>query len=209
MIKNIIFDMGGVLVDVHRERAIESFKAIGVADADQLIDSYHHKGIFLDIENGDIDTAGFCSLLNEHAKKEIPQPAIEKAWRSIVSDPPAYKLDYLLELRKKYTLLMLSNNNPILMDSWAFTDHFSPDGRPVMDYFDKLYLSYQLKCTKPDSLIFEKMIQDSSILPSESLFIDDGPHNIETAQRLGFHTYQAVNGDDWRNAINQILKENA
>lgn len=197
--------MGGVLVDVHRERAIESFKSIGVTDADQLIDSYHHKGIFLDIENGEIDTKEFCRLLRKHAGKEIPQQAIENAWKSIVSDPPSYKLDYLIELRKKYTLFLLSNNNPILMDSWAFTDHFSSQGRPVMDYFDKLYLSYQMKCTKPDPVIFEKMIDDSKIIPAESLFIDDGLHNIETARSIGFQTYHTQNGEDWRNALEQIF----
>lgn len=197
--------MGGVLVDVHRERAIESFKSIGVADADQLIDSYHHEGLFLDIENGQIDADEFCTLLSEHAGKEISPQAIEKAWRSIVSDPPSYKLDYLVELRKEYPLFLLSNNNPILMDGWAFTDHFSSQGRPVTDYFDKLYFSHQMKCTKPDPVIFEKMIADSQIIPAESLFIDDGPHNIETAQSFGFHTYHARNGEDWRDALDQLL----
>lgn len=198
--------MGGVLVDVHRERAIQKFKEIGVFDADQLIDSYHHKGLFLDIENGDIDTEGFRRLLSEHAGKNIAGYEIEQAWRSIVSDPPAYKLDYLTELRKKHTLFMLSNNNPILMDSWAFTKEFSPAGRPVTDYFDKIYLSYRMKCTKPGAFIFEKMIRDSGIYPAESLFIDDGTHNIETAQKLGFQTYLAQNGSDWREDISKILQ---
>ncbi|MDR0743653.1 MAG: HAD family phosphatase [Tannerella sp.] len=207
MIKNIIFDMGGVLVDVHRERAIAAFKAIGVTDAGLLIDSYHHKGLFLDIENGDIDTEGFCRLLGEHAGRNIPGHDIEQAWRSIVSDPPAYKLDYLTELRMTHSLFLLSNNNPILMDSWAFTNRFSSAGRPLTDYFDKLYLSYQMKCTKPGTLIFKKMILDSGIQPSESLFIDDGPHNIETARTLGFQTCLAQNGEDWREDLSAIIRK--
>lgn len=198
--------MGGVLVDVHRERAIRKFREIGVSDADRFIDSYHHKGLFLDIENGDINAEDFGRLLSKHAGKNIAGHDIEQAWQSIVSDPPAYKLDYLMELRKKHTLFMLSNNNPILMDSWAFTNNFSPAGHPVTDYFDKLYLSYQMKCTKPDPLIFEKMIQDSGIHPAESLFIDDGPHNIKTAQKLGFQTYLVLNGEDWREDISKIIE---
>lgn len=197
--------MGGVLVDIHRERAIESFKSIGVTDADLLIDSNHHKGIFLDIENGEIDTDEFCRLLSKHAGKEISREAIVKAWRSMVSDPPPYKLDYLIELRKSYKLILLSNNNPILMDSWAFTNYFSSQKRPVTDYFDKLYLSYQMKCTKPAPIIFEKMIEDSKIIPAESLFVEDGVHNIEAAQSLGIQTYHAQNGEDWRDALDQIL----
>jgi putative hydrolase of the HAD superfamily len=205
MIKNIIFDMGGVLTDVHRERAIAAFQAIGVADADDLIDTYHHKGIFLDIENGSMDTDTFCRSLSEHVGKDIPLHDIEQAWRSITSDPPPYKLDFLTELRKTHTLFLLSNNNPILMDAWAFTERFSAAGHPVMHYFDKLYLSYQMKCTKPDAAIFEKMILDSSIKPAESLFIDDGIRNIETADRLGFHTLLAVNGADWRADISRLV----
>lgn len=198
--------MGGVLVDVHRERAIAAFKAIGVTDADNLIDSYHHKGIFLDIESGAIDADTFRRLLSKHAGKDILQHDVEQAWRSIVSNPPMYKLDCLAELRKTYTLFLLSNNNPILMDSWAFTDRFSPDGHPIMHYFDKLYLSYRMKCTKPDALIFEKMILDSGIMPSESLFIDDGLHNIETAAKLGFQTYLAQNATDWRQDLSLMLR---
>jgi putative hydrolase of the HAD superfamily len=205
MIKNIIFDMGGVLVDVHRQRAIAAFKAIGVPDADDLIDSYHHKGIFLDIESGAIDTDTFRKRLSEHVGKDLPQRDIEQAWRSIVSDPPMYKLDYLTELRTTHTLFLLSNNNPILMDSWAFTNNFSADGHPITHYFDKLYLSYQMKCTKPDALIFEKMILDSGISPSASLFIDDGIHNIKTAAKLGFQTYHAENGTDWRQDLHHLL----
>ncbi|MDR2680790.1 MAG: HAD family phosphatase [Tannerella sp.] len=207
MIKNVIFDMGGVLVDVRRERAIAAFKAIGIADADNLIDSYHHKGIFLDIENGNIDTDTFCRLLSEHAGKAVSRHDVEQAWRSIVSEPPPYKLDYLTELRKTHTLFLLSNNNPILMDSWAFTNEFSPAGHPITHYFDRLYLSYQMKCTKPDTIIFEKMILDSGIKPPESLFIDDGMHNIKTADRLGFRTYLAENGADWREDISKIISK--
>jgi putative hydrolase of the HAD superfamily len=197
--------MGGVLVDVRRERAIEAFRAMGVTDADNLIDSYHHKGIFLDIESGAIDADTFCRLLSEHAGKDFPRRDIEQAWRSIVSDPPPYKLHYLEELRKTHTLFLLSNNNPVLMDSWAFTDGFSADGHPLSYYFDAIYLSYLMKCTKPDACIFEKMILDSGINPSESLFIDDGIHNIETASKLGFKTYLAKNGADWRRDVSRIV----
>ncbi|MDR3260562.1 MAG: HAD family phosphatase [Tannerella sp.] len=207
MIKNIVFDMGGVLVDVHREEAVRQFRAIGVADADRLIDSSHHSGIFLDIESGAIDAETFCRLLCEHAGKNIPREAIEHAWKSIISKPPAYKLDYLLELRKQYKLYLLSNNNPILID-WARTSDFSPAGHPVTFYFDKLYISYEMKCVKPDRAIFEAMIRDSGILPSESLFIEDGLHNIRTAKEVGFRTYLAQNGEDWRKPVEEILQRN-
>jgi putative hydrolase of the HAD superfamily len=205
MIRNIVFDMGGVIVDVHRDEAIRQFKAIGVMDADRQIDANNHQGLFLAFENGDIDAEEFRRQLSAHAGKDIAMEAVVKAWRSIISKPLQYKLDYILELRKKYKVYLLTNNNPILID-WARTSDFSEVRLPITCYFDKLYISYEMKCTKPGCLIYEKMIQDSGIKPSETLFIEDGIHNINTAKELGFHVYHAVNGEDWRESIRKIIE---
>lgn len=196
--------MGGVIVDVHRNRAVQNFKAIGVEDADKLIDSYHHKGIFIDIENGNINTEEFCRLLCEHTGKNISPEAIVNAWKSIIDLPPAYKLEYIQELRKTHKVYLLTNNNPILMD-WACTPGFTPSGDSLTDYFDKLYISYQMKCTKPDLKIYQMMIKDAGMNPSESLFIDDSEQNITAARICGLQTYLAKNGTDWRNDISSIL----
>ena len=205
LIKNIIFDMGGVLVDVRRTEAVRQFQALGVADADELIDSSHHKGIFRDIESGAIDSDTFCRLLCEHAGKEIDRAAITHAWRSIISKPEMYKLDFLLALRKNYKLFLLSNNNPILMD-WARTPDFSPDGHPITFYFDKLYISFEMKCMKPDRAIFEALIRDSGILPTESLFVEDSWPNLQAGKEVGFHICPVTNGEDWRADVNKILQ---
>ena len=206
MIKNVIFDMGGVIVDVHRDRAIRNFKAIGVSDADQLIDSYHHKGIFFDIENGDIDADEFCRQLCKHADQDIPRADIESAWRSIIDPPPTYKIEYLQELRKTHKVFMLSNNNSIIMD-WACAPGFIATGRSLADYFDKLYLSYQMKCAKPEHKIYTMMLEDAGINASESLFIDDSENNINAAKECGLQTYLVQNGADWRNEISSIINE--
>ena len=198
--------MGGVIVDVHREEAIRQFKTIGVTDADRLIDVSNHSGLFLAFENGDTDAEEFRCQLSAHAGTDIPMEAVVKAWKSIISKPPRYKMDYILSLRKKYKLYLLTNNNPILMD-WARTDDFTEAGLPITYYFDKLYISYEMKCTKPGRLIYEKLIDDSGINPSETLFIEDGLLNINTARELGFQIYQAQNSEDWREAITAILQK--
>ena len=204
MIKNVIFDMGGVIVDLHRDRATRNFKEIGVNNVDELIGSYHHSGIFIDFENGDIDTDEFCRLLCEQSGKEISGEEIKYAWRSIIDLPHQYKLDYLHELRKTHKVFMLSNNNPIVMD-WACAPGFTESGNALSDYFDKLYLSYQMKCTKPDLKIFKMMIEDSGIDPSESLFVDDGEKNILAAKECGLQTCLVKNGDDWRSEVSSVL----
>jgi len=197
--------MGGVIVDLYRDRATRNFKAIGVGDADELISDYRHKGIFIDFENGNINTREFCRLLCKHTGIDIPREDIEDAWRSIIEPPPEYKLDYLQELSKSFKVFMLSNNNPIIMD-WACAPGFTESGYSLSDYFDKLYLSYQMKCTKPDLKIFKMMIEDSGINPSESLFVDDSQRNIEAAKECGLQVCLVKNGSDWRNDVSSLLK---
>lgn len=204
-IKNIVFDLGGVLIELDHTRPILRFKEIGVEDADRLLDPYEQKGVFLEVENGKISADEFCRRLREHTGKELTYEQIKYAWLGFIVDTPQYKLDYLLELRKKYNVYLLSNTNPIIQEGWARTNQFTPAGRPIGAYFDKMYTSYEVGVTKPDRRIFEYMIRDSGLLPSETLFVDDGKKNIEVARELGFETYQPGNGEDWREAINQCL----
>ena len=111
---------------------------------------------------------------------------------------PEYKLTLLEELKQKgYRLYLLSNTNPVIM-SWAFSPAFSPQGKSIDNYFDKLYLSYQIGYTKPHPEIFRFMFEDSGMIPSETLFIDDGIANIEIGKNLGMKTYLAENGEDFR-----------
>ena len=196
--------MGGVIVDVHYDRSIQYFQAIGVNDADQHIGACHHKGLYFAFENGDIDTAEFCRLLCDHAGKSIQRERIEEAWRSMIDPPQAYKLDYLQELRKKYRLFLLTNNNPVIMD-WACTLGFASPGKALNDYFDKIYMSYQMKCMKPHPVIYQMMIEDAGINPAESLFIDDSELNIQGAESCGLSVLHVKNGTDWREEANLMI----
>jgi putative hydrolase of the HAD superfamily len=197
--------MGGVIVDVHLSRAIEQFKALGVKDADEWIDASRHKGIFIDFENGNIDTEQFCEMLCRHIGKEVPRPAIENAWKSIISPPLEYKIEYIKELRKKYKLYILTNNNPVIM-GWARSKDFTPAGDSFSDCFDKIYTSYEMKCTKPDLEIFRMVIDDAKINPEETLYIDDSEHNLVSARELGMQTLHVENASDWRDALNKITE---
>lgn len=200
-IKNIVFDLGGVIIDLDRDRAVRSFEEIGVKDAEQLIDAYEQKGIFLEVENGSIDTVEFCRKLSDHVGKELSLDDVKKGWMGFIVDVPLYKLAYILDLRKNFKVYLLSNTNPIIQEQWARTDRFTEAGLPISAYFDKMYTSYEVGVTKPDPAIFNFMIRDTGLLPEETLFVDDGLRNIEIAKQLGFQTYQPQNKEDWRSAI--------
>ncbi len=103
----------------------------------------------------------------------------------------------LEDLRKDYKVYLLSNTNPVIF-GWALTPAFSPQGKGIDQFFDKMYTSYQIGYTKPSAGIYNFMLEDSGIIPSETLFIDDGKANIEMGEKLGMKTYLAENGEDFR-----------
>jgi len=196
--------MGGVIVDVRRERAIQSFRALGLHDADKYIDDYHHKGIFIALENGDIDGDEFCRLLCQQIGKPVPNEAFEDAWKSMIDPPNDYKLAYLQELREKYKVFLLTNNNPFIIN-WACSPTFTSSGKALSDYFDKIYVSYQMKCSKPGLKIYRMMMDDAAITPAESLFIDDSLLNIKAAAACGMSVLHVQNSADWRENLNELL----
>jgi putative hydrolase of the HAD superfamily len=196
-IKNIVFDLGGVIITLERAEAVRRFKEAGLGNAAQLLDPYHQKGIFLELEEGKLSQEEFYEAVRKETGCFISNEQIDYGWLGFLKEVPEYKLTMLENLREKgYRLYLLSNTNPIIM-SWAFTPSFSPQGKGLGVYFDKLYLSYQIGYTKPGREIYDFMFQDSGIIPSETLFIDDGIANIEMGKELGMKTYLAKNGEDF------------
>lgn len=205
-VKNIVFDFGGVIIDIDRDCAVRKFIEIGVGNADELLDAYHQKGIFLEVEDGSIDAEEFRKKLSQLCGKELTYNEVESGWRGFVTAVNQYKLDCLAELRQKgYKVYILSNTNPYIM-GWARSGRFTPEGRPLDDYVDKIFASYEVKCVKPHRGIFERMIAETDLNPCETVFVDDGTSNINIGKELGFITLQPANGEDWRPGLAELLK---
>ncbi len=204
MIKNIVFDFGGVIAEMTRENSVKAFADLGLPDADSRLDKYHQTGIFQELEEGRLSADGFRREIASLCGHDVTMDEVRYAWRRFFSDADMRKLEYLDELRKKYRVYLLSNTNPFVM-SWACSVGFSPAGRPLTDYFDKLYLSYEIGHTKPVREIFDYMIADSGVVPEETVFVDDGTSNIETGRSVGFVTLQPDNGEDWRDDLTALL----
>jgi putative hydrolase of the HAD superfamily len=197
-IKNIIFDLGGVIITLEREEAVRRFIEAGLKNAEELLDPYHQKGIFLELEEGKLSQKDFYDAVRKEAGQYISNEAIDYGWLGFLKDVPEYKLQMLEDLKEKgYDLYLLSNTNPVIM-SWAFKPTFSKRGKSIDEFFDEMYLSYQIGYTKPGPEIYDFMLSDSGINPSETLFIDDGKANIEMGKKIGMKTYLAKNGEDFR-----------
>ena len=197
-IKNIVFDLGGVILTLDRNESVRRFQSVGLERAEELLDPYHQKGIFLELEEGKLSQKDFYDAIRAEAGKYISDEDIDWGWLGFIADCPAYKLKMLDDLKASgYNLYLLSNTNPIIMQ-WAMSSDFSKEGKNLSQFFDKLYLSYQMGCVKPNAEIFHQMIADSGMIPSETLFVDDGLANVEMGEQLGFKTYQPINGTDFK-----------
>lgn len=202
-IKNLIFDMGGVLIDLDRDACVAAFRKIGYPEADKLLDNYAPKGAFRELEIGNCSPEEFYAYVQNRIDRDVAPEQIENAFLKFLKRLPGYKLDMLLGLRKRFNVYMLSNTNPIMMP-YIRENFFTQCGLAFEDYFDRAFLSFEMKSMKPDADIFLRMMSDGRINPEESLLIDDGQANIDTARRLGFETYLASPGEDFRHIFDAL-----
>lgn len=206
MIKNIVFDFGGVLTTIDTQKAINRFKEIGLEEPEKYLNAYKQTGIFYQLENGDIDAETFTSELGKLCGRDISYDDALYAWMGFIVNVQTGLMEYLQTLRGKYRLCVLSNTNPFLQ-GWARSARFTDEGKSLDDYFDELYLSYLMNCSKPSEAIYMKMLADGNMKPEETLFVDDGEKNIEAAKAVGIRTLKAVNGEDWREELERMLSE--
>ena len=191
-----------------QEEAIKRFKSIGLKNVEDYLNPYTQTDIFGDIEEGKISAEQFRAKLSELIGKEVTYEECKFAWLGYRQDVPLRNLDILRKLKVQgYKLILLSNTNPFMM-SWGLSGEFDGNGNSLESYFDSLYLSYKLGVMKPNKKIFQYIIDNEKIQPSESLFIDDGERNINAARLLGFKTLCPINGEDWTKELIEILKNN-
>jgi putative hydrolase of the HAD superfamily len=181
-IKNIILDFGGVIINLDLNKTHLAFQKIGIKSiSDEL-----KKDIF-SFEAGLIDENKIRTTFRNEIPQKISDDIFEEAWCELLRDLPQHRVDFLHSLGKKYPLYLLSNTNSIHIEYLRKRENGKFD--KFEDSFSKIYYSYQMHCRKPDACIFEKVIDDLSINPQETLFVDDMIDNIETAKQLGFQTW--------------------
>jgi HAD superfamily hydrolase (TIGR01509 family) len=203
-ITTLIFDFGGVLVNLDKQLCLAEFAKLGVFNLEKLISNYTQSGFFLGLEKGSVSAAEFRTEIKKLSAKKLTDEEIDYAWNSFLIEIPEYKLDLLFELRKKYRILMLSNTNAIHFEQVAHRE-FSKKGLSLDHYFDKCYLSYKLGMAKPQEDIFAHILDNETTPANQMLFLDDGVQNIETAKRLGFATYLVKEQEDFRPLFNTLF----
>lgn len=207
MIKNIVFDLGGVIFKIDKHQAIRRFNEVGFSDAASYLDAFAQVGIFGDLESGKITAEQFRDKLSELAGQQLTLDDCAYGWQGYMVELPQRNLDKLIELRKRgFRLSLLSNTNPFMMQ-WARSSAFDGRGHGLDYYFDALYLSYEMRVMKPEKRIFEMMLAGENAVPGETVFIDDSAHNCEVAASLGIHVLQPDNGGDWHEMLEHLITQ--
>jgi putative hydrolase of the HAD superfamily len=204
MIKNIVFDMGGVLLDLDRPRCIEAFTRLGFPQADTMLGHYAQTGILGELEAGTATPAAFYDYVRRESRRPLSDEQIAAALNAFVIGLPVYKLQMLRSLAPRHGVYLLSNTNAIMMPDIRERYFTQLPGLTFDDYFTRAFLSYEMGVIKPAAEIFHKMIAEAAFDPAECLFIDDGAANVEVAARLGFHTYQPRPREDFRAVLADI-----
>lgn len=192
-IKNIIFDLGGVLLDIDPHRTIEAFRQLGMPDLIQAGGWGYNHQVFLDMEQGRLSDPEF----RDGIRSLLPAPAtdeqIDAAWCAMIIDYPSEKVELLQNLQSRFKLYLFSNTNSIHVDFFhrLFQEKF---GFSVSTLFVKDYYSHEIGQRKPAVSAFEYVLNHARLHPAETLFIDDSDQNILSARQTGMHTIHFTPG---------------
>ena len=187
-IKHIIFDLGGVILDIDEKMAVHELQKRGVdvslvsGEAFQSIDSRFERGI--------LSAASFRRKVKElFGLPKLSDADFDYIWNAILLDIPRERIHALEEIKEHYQIFLMSNTNEIHYDLYVRDLQLRFGYKQFDDLFDKSYFSFDVHLLKPDPLFFELILEQQGLKPEETLFIDDSPANIEVARQMGIHTY--------------------
>ena len=205
MIKNLLFDLGGVIMDLDRDHCVRAFERLGMKDADDFLGVYGQKGAFLALESGKIDADEFHRQVRPMIDRpEVSDEEIDNAFNEFLVGIPVARLEALRALRKDYKIYLLSNTNPIMINS-RIAEEFRKEGFEMADYFDGIFTSYEAGCCKPGKEIFDYNEREGHIKPDETLFFDDSQANVDAARSYGFNAVLVKPGDEFKNLLDEFL----
>lgn len=187
-IKNIIFDLGGVIINLRFQLTHDAFRKLSQNGQELAFTQAQQSELFDAYETGRITDAAFREGLRRHYAIEATDAEIDEAWNALLLDIPAERIALLQDLGKKYRLFLLSNTNAIHLVKFTqiVADNFSI---PSLDsLFEQTYYSHLIGQRKPDAAVFEQILAQHHLAPAETLFVDDSIQHIEGANKVGLRT---------------------
>jgi haloacid dehalogenase superfamily, subfamily IA, variant 3 with third motif having DD or ED len=187
-VKNIIFDLGGVVLDIDYNKTQMAFVNLGITHFHELFAQQNSSDVFAKLETGKISEESFYDEFRKETKKNLSNEQIETAWNAMLLDFTAERINLLEALGKKYNIFLFSNTNAI-HHKFFHKKYFETFSKANFDsLFHKAYYSHIMGLRKPTPESFLYIIEEQKLGISETLFIDDTGINIEAAKKLGLQT---------------------
>ena len=195
MPKAIVFDLGGVLIDLDYERCVRAFREVlGYERITELLDLWHQKGIYGDMEAGLITADEFRTEVLRESRPGCVPSDVDRAMAGLLAGMDPAKVPLLEHLAEKYPLYGLSNNNEISVK--RMHEIYEENGLDWQRIFRKEFISSRMKMLKPSRAIFDAAAAEIGLPPSEILFVDDSQTNVDGALDAGWQAILYVQGTD-------------
>lgn len=201
-IKNVIFDLGGVIINIDFQYTYEAFAKLGNTDILSVIKRFEEIQIFKRYEKGEFSDQEILDLFRREFNSNASDEELIKAWNELLLDIPNARVELLKSLKSQYRTFLLSNTNNIHIQEVNNILHRS-SGVPNLDHlFEKIYYSYDIKMSKPDLEIYQHVLKQNNLKAEETVFIDDNKDNIVGAKAAGLHVIHVQASD----TILELLK---
>ncbi len=187
-IKYVIFDLGGVLIDINFDKTFEAYGQITGKSKENLRQATFLTAAYEDYESGILNDAGFRDALRKQLDISVDDKILDDAWNALLLDFNPQAISLIKELKTKYPVFLLSNTNNIHFNRCNALIKEQNLAENLTSLFDGLFLSYKIGYRKPSERIYQHAIKRLKCLPEEILFIDDLENNIAAARDLGIQT---------------------
>ncbi len=188
-IKNIIFDLGGVILNIDYHLTINAFKELGIKNFASLFTQAQQIGVFDSMDKGLITPQEFRNAIRDISGMPLTHGQIDGAWNAMLLDFPVSRLELLGRVKNHYRTFLLSNTNAIHIEDYnkILFNTFGVQNLSV--FFEREYYSHLIHMRKPDAEVFELILNENKLKPEETLFIDDSIQHVEGAKQLGIKAY--------------------
>ncbi|MFN6943410.1 MAG: HAD family hydrolase [Cytophagaceae bacterium] len=189
-VKNIIFDLGGVVIDIEFDQTFQAFSSLCNCDIYSVVARFEALNIIQAYDTGQINDGEFRDLIRKELKTTLTDLQIDQAWNALLMDIPTERINLIRNLSNNYRLFVLSNTNNIHILELNNILFKSSGEKDLHNLFEKVYFSYQIGMRKPDLEIYEFVLKEQGLIPEETLFLDDNLDNIQGALQTGMHCVQ-------------------
>lgn len=203
-IRNVIFDLGRVLLNLNVEATLQAFCRSGFTSAPEMLSRNLRSELFGAYECGDTSTEEFRQAIQKECSAPLTDRQTDDIWNAMLAGIPSEKLQLLVRLRKDYKVCLLSNTNAMHWD-YIVQHFFQPQGFTPQQCFDHVFLSFEMSCKKPDPAIYLKALEKGGMKAEETLFIDDLAENCQAAAGTGIHTAHYQPGEPLEKVLRPFL----